>query len=381
MVKRVKSFILFTLGLLLGALIYWFTSVSFFSKVEDSYYSSRIIASFVNDRLRNCDQLNTITDKNNIDIYCSFVTQKTDRGVRYKVRSTVTIRTDQKSKKAVISVKKKLKDKSEHITEADYCGDDCVEPMIVDFGDVTDLKEVSQVLKNQISNLLNKEEENIEDAVDDAYDVYNTKKKIKRRVNNCEISSDSKVGDIVKITANEKIKCRRDQLADIEESKERTDFFHSTVKEDLWYLAQQDEPLDHSFFLSDYMKEINSPHFFDYDYLSVHSSIDTIKKYNDLRLFMHELGTDKIAALNAITAQMPMYFYTNGMVDTGRRDRELLEAAWNKNFQYRPFPAYYSLTVKPRRVPDKPVDKREGLSAQQFKAIINSPTFQKLYRQ
>ena len=172
MAKKTQSFILFTLGLLLGILVYWLTSISLFSKTENSVYSSRMIASSGSERLRSCDQINAITDKNNIDIYCSFVTQKTDRGVGYKVRSTVTVKTDQKSKKAVISVKKKLRDQSEHITEADYCGDDCIDPITVNLEDVTDLTEVSQVLKNHIANVLNREDENIEDAVDDALFQY-----------------------------------------------------------------------------------------------------------------------------------------------------------------------------------------------------------------
>ncbi len=382
MVKRTQSIILFVLGLLAGILIYWLTSISFFSGTEGFVNSSRIIASSSGgDGLKNCDQINTITNKDNIDIYCSFVTEKKDKGVGYKVRSTVVIKTDQKSKKAVVSVKKKLKDTSKHITEADYCGDECVTPIIVDIGDTKDLAEVSQVLRNQVSNALNREDDLIEEAVEDAYDVYKKKQEIKRRIANCEISPESTIEDIIKISPTEKMGCRKDQLADIKKAEDRTDFFHSTVKKDLWYLVQQDEPLDQSFFRSEPMREMDSRDFFDYDYFSVHSAIDTAQKYNDLRLFMHELGDNKLAALNTISMQMPFYFYTHDTM-TGRQDRIMLERAWNRNFTERPFPSYYSLTLKPRKAnKTPPANRRGGLSAQQFRAIVNSPGFQKLYRQ
>ena len=378
--KKIQSFILFILGLLTGVLFYWLASVTLFAESGKSALSSRMVASSdARSSLKDCEQIQTITDKENIDIYCSFVTRKTDKGIKYKVRSTVAIKTDEQSKKAVISVSNALKDKSEHITEADYCGgEDCIGTVTVDVENITDLNQVSQALKNKVSNILNKEDDRIESAVEDAYDSYKEKQEVKNRIADCEISPKSEVDDIVKISPEEKIKCRKDQLADIENSEDRTKFFHSTVKKDLWHLVRQDKPLDYSVFLSDYMRELDSPDFFDYDYFSVHSSIDTVQKYNELRLFMHELGSDKLAALNAITAQMPFYFYTHNTV-TGRQDRQLLEQSWNANFKERPFPSYYSLTVKPKKATDQTAHNRGGLSAQQFKAIVNSPSFKKLY--
>ena len=382
---RVQSFILFFLGLLLGAFCYWLASLSFFSRVENSHENFRIIASKRTDnRLDNCSQIANITSKDNIDIYCSFDTQRKDRGVEYKDRSTITINRDSKSNKAVIYLKKKIKDSEDgenHITEAASAPCDCEIQTTVDLTDIKTLEDVQKALKTGISNALNEGDDRIDEVVDKAHDLHKKKKKLKKRIAKCEIGKESTVNSIKEIEAEEKIRCRTKQLADIKDSKKRTRFFHSDVKKDLWYLASKDKPLDKSFFLSDYMRDLNNPRLFDYDYFSVRSAIDTIHKYNDLRLFMHELGDYKLAALNNISMQLPFYFQTNDNL-AGRQDRSLLETAWNKNFKERPFPAYYSLFSHPiKRRRSKVTNRREGLSPQQFRAIVNSPEFQKLYRQ
>jgi hypothetical protein len=386
MVRRVQSFILFFLGILLGAFCYWLASISFFSRVESSTKNFRIIASSneVDDQLRDCSQIKNITNKDNIDIYCSFNTQKRDHGVKYRVKSVVRITKDNTSKNAVISITNKIKDKTDHITEADYC--DCETKTTVDLANIEGLEEVSQVLINQATNALQKEGDRIEDAVEDAYDLHQKKERLESRIAKCEISDKSTVNDIKEIEPEEKINCRAKQLENIEDKEERAKFFHSDVKPDLWYLASQEEPLDSSLFLSDYMRELNNPSlFFDQDYFSVRSAIDTIQKYNDLRLFMHDLGDYKLAALNNISMQLPFYFYTTDN-PAGRQDRLLLERAWNRNFQERPFPAYYSLASRStsRRSSsraDRPTNRSSnGISAQQFRTIVNSPEFQRLYR-
>ena len=384
MMGRVQSFILFFLGLLLGAFCYWLASVSFFSRVENSSKKFRIIASSgsTNSNLEDCSQINNITDKENIDIYCSFDTKKKDRGVTYRVRSIVNMKTNtSKPNEVAVSLTKTIKDKEDHVTEVDYC--DCETKTTVDLTNVSDLKEVSQVLMNQAANALQREDVRIEDAVDEAYDLHKKKEELESRITKCEISEKSTVNYIKEIEPEEKINCRTKQLTDIEDKKERAKFFHSDVKKDLWYLASQEEPLDNSFFLSDYMRELNNPSlFFDQDYFSVRSAIDTVQKYSELRLFMHKLGDYKLAALNNISMQLPLYFHTADN-SAGRQDRLFLETAWNRNFQERPFPSYYSLSSRPtsNNRSGRSTTRSNSISAQQFRAIVNSPEFQKLYRQ
>ena len=394
MSKKVHISLFFVLGVITGLLIYQLISVSVFSRADGragagwraiaSYYSTDISSG-----LRyNCNNnLQNITSVKDIDVYCSFTTQKSDHGVRYEVRSTVEVKTDSNDEdKAVISIKNRLKKGEEHITEADYCTD-CTEQITVDLSELTDenLSELSKKLSNKISSALSRENDRIEGAVEEAYDHYTEKQKLERKIANCEISKKSTVHYTREISAEEKMECRRDQLANMDNNEDRTRFFHSRVKKDLWYLASQEDPLDNSFFLTDYMRDLSSPDFFSHDSFSVRAAMDTVQKYNDLRLFTQSLGDNKLSALNAVSAQLPFYFYTNAETAEGRRDRRFLETAWNTNFTERPFPSYYSLSLNPNNTANsrpRPAQATgtSGLSAQQFRNIVNSEEFQKLYR-
>ena len=225
--------------------------------------------------------------------------------------------------------------------------------------------------------MLDAEGENIEAALDESYKLEIQKKELEDKIANCEVGKQSTIIYTRRITPEEKIECRRNQAANIEDAKARTDFFNKTIKPDLWHLVAQDRPLDKSVFSSPYMQELKSPDFFSHEYWSVHSAIDTIEKYNDLRTFTDQLeGNHKQSALNLISAQLPMYFYTNNDKPTGKQDRILLESAWNKNFTNNPFPAYYSLSQS------TPPVRQSGnsISPAQFRAIVNSPDFQRLYQ-
>lgn len=382
--RKTQSFILFSLGLLLGAFCYWLASISFFSRVENTNSGFRIIASSkdVSEKLDNCPQLENITDKDNIEIYCSFDTQKKDHGVKYRVRSIVNVKKDTNSGKVVISVGKKIKNKKDHIkdhiTEAGHC--DCETQATVDLTNIHTLENIKRALKTQILNTLNKADDRIDETVEEAYDLHQKKEELKRRIAKCEISKQSTVYSIQEIEVEEKVKCRTKQLADIKNSKERTRFFHSDVKKDLWYLAAQDEAEKRS--LSQYIRELNDPILFDHNYFSVKSAIDIIDKYHNLRLVMRKLGNNKIAALHHILAQNPFYFHTDDN-QFGRQDHEFLKKAWSKNFKEVPFPAYYSLSSHPSIRRTRINKRSNGISSarRQLKAIVNSPEFQKLYRQ
>jgi len=381
LIKRGKSFILLLVGFFLGILFYWSLHFTFvLSGKESKVNSFRIIASStkVSDKLKDCSQIKNITNKDNINIHCSFTTNKRDRGVRYGIRSTVTIKKDASSDKATISVRNKLKNKRDHITEADYCTG-CSEDVTLDLKNLDDLQDVSKAIFNSTSSLLSREEDRIEDAIDDAYELKKEKKRLEKEIASCKVSKDSTVEDIVDIEPEEKIRCRMNQLENINDDVKRTKFFHSDVKKDLWYLVDQDDPLDPDFFQSELMEELNNPDFFNHDYFSVRSSIDLVEKYNHLRLFMDKLGDNKLTALNNISMQLPFYFHTDANTYTGKGDRILLEKAWNKNFKKRRFPTYYSLSNHSTRAKSSRRNNR-GMSAQQFRSIVNSPEFQKLYR-
>ncbi len=373
---------LFTLGLLSGVLLYWLVNISFISRVEKADNTFRIIAS---PQSKGCQQLTNITDKENIDIRCLIERRKSHNGVRYKVRSTIRVKTDDTGK-ALISLEntlrprdpKKKKSDPNHITEADYCSIDCIDPVTVEIQNISSLEQVSQTLTNKIADILEAEDLNIEEALDESYELEERKKQLEDKIANCKISKESTITYIRKIKPEEKVECRRDQLAKIEDAKARTAFFNETVKPDLWYLAAQASPLDKSFFLSPQIQELKRPDFFSHEYWSVHGAIDTIEKYNDLRIFINQLeGDNKLAALNAISTQLPMYFYTRSDTPTGRQDRIFLESAWNKNFTERPFPPYYSLSQPTQTTQNS---RNNSMSAAQFRAIVNSPAFRNLYK-
>ena len=170
------------------------------------------------------------------------------------------------------------------------------------------------------------------------------------------------------------------QLKDIENDKTRTQYFHSRVKKDLWDWVSREDPLENAFFRSDYMRALNNHTLFNHNYFSVRSSIETAEKYNDLQLFMRDLGSQKKAALNNFSSQLPVYFYTDHNTSTGRQDRLFLETAWNKNFNETPFPSYYSLNNTTSDPNHNSNPHNRGMSAQQFRSIVNSPEFQKLYQ-
>lgn len=383
--SKTQSVILFFSGIVLGILGYWLASISFLSNIGNSS-TNRIIASSAKKNIEDCSQIKNITDKSNIDIYCSLETTETNHGVQYKLRSTVNIKTtDDDPQKAAIVVKSQAKEGEAHITEATHS--DCTEcgTVSVDLSNISDLAEVSKALRSQASNALNRERDRIDEELDEAYDVHRKKLALQKRIDNCEISEESTIDNVKDIKPEEKVKCRVTELEKIEDSKLRAERFHDKVKKELWYLASQDQPLPRSFFFSDHMRELNSDKLFDVHYFSVRSAIDTVQKYNDLRLFMNELGAGKLAALNGIAAQMPFYFYTNDSTEAGRQDRRLLEESWNEHFPERPFPTYYSLSVNPRNQarPQTTAVRRSsgsGISAQQFRSIVNSPEFKKLYQ-
>ena len=378
MTRKIQSSSLFILGLLSGILLYWLINISFISRAENADNVFRIIAS---SRTDNCNQLTNITDKNSIDIRCQVERKQIHQGVKYKVKSTFRVTTDATTGKTHIALTNKLKEGKNqeedpnHITEADYCSD-CPDPVTLDIQNITDLNDVSQALRNKFVDMLEAEDVNIEEALDESYEFERKKKELEDKIANCEVSKKSTITYHRKIKPEEKIECRRDQAASIEDAKAKTEFFNKVIKPDLWYLAAQERPLDKSFFLSSYMQELKRPDFFSHEYWSVRSAIDTIEKYNDLRIFMNQLeGDHKLAALNAISTQLPTYFHTNN-TPAGQQDRILLESAWNKNFTKRPFPAYYSLSQSAPPVRQS----GNGISAAQFRAIVNSPEFQRLYR-
>lgn len=386
--SKTQSVILFFSGILLGILCYWLASISFLSKTGNSSDNHfRIIAASSHKNIDDCSQIKNITDKSNIDIYCSLETTETNHGVQYKLRSTVNIKTTEDDpQKAAIVVKSQAKEGEAHITEAAHS--DCTEceTVSVDLSNISDLAEISKALRSQASNALNRERDRIDEELDEAYDVHRKKQALQKRIDNCEISEESTIDNVKDIKPEEKVKCRVTELEKIEDSELRAEYFHDKVKKELWYLASQDQPLPRTFFFSDHMRELNSDKLFDVHLFSVRSAIDTLQKYNDLRLFMKELGAGKVAALNGIAAQIPFYFYTNDSTEAGRQDRRLLESAWNEHFPERPFPTYYSLSVN-HRSPSGPTTattqtqrRSGGLSADQFRAIVNSPEFKKLYQ-
>ena len=382
--SKTQSFILFFCGILLGALCYWLASISFLSNIGSSF-TNRIIASSEQKSIDDCDQIKKITDKENINIYCSLETTKTKHGTSYKLKSAVNIKTNEDDpNKVVISVNSRPTEGEDYITEATTLCTDCGSSTSVDVGNLADLEQVSDALTTQALNVLNREKDRVEEAVDEAYKRHKEKKALQKRIDNCEVSEESTIDDVKDIKPEEKVKCRVTELEKIEDSKLRAERFHDKVKKELWYLVSQDQPLSRSFFLSDYMRELNSGKLFDQHVFSVRSSIDTVQKYNDLRLFMQELGAGKLAALNGIAAQMPFYFYTNDSMEVGRQDRRLLEESWNEHFPERPFPTYYSLSVNPRNQARQQTtavrrSSGSGISAQQFRNIVNSPAFRKLY--
>ena len=387
--NKAQSFILFFCGILLGALGYWLASISFLSNIDDSS-TNRIIASAEKKSIEDCRQIKKITDKGNIDIYCSLETTKTKHGASYKLKSAVNIKTNEDDPdKVVISVESRPTEGEDYITEATSLCTDCGSSTSVDVSNLADLEQVSDALTTQALNVLNREKDRVEEAVDEAYKRHQEKEALQKRIDNCEVSEESTIDNVKDIKPEEKVKCRVTELEKIEDSKLRAEHFHDKVKKELWYLASQDQPLQRSFFLSDYMRELNSGALFDQHVFSVRSAIDTVQKYNDLRLFMNELGAGKVAALNGIAAQMPFYFYTNDGTEVGRQDRRLLETAWNEHFPERPFPTYYSLSVNPRNQAGSPTANRRnsgsgssgsGITAQQFRNIVNSPGFKKLYQ-
>ena len=137
----------------------------------------------MSDNLNKCDQIKNIQNTDNINIRCSFETRKRDHGVGYKVRSTVTIKKSKDSKTAIVKVQNRLRDQTDHITEASYCEGDCVEQFTVNLRDLTDLQAVSQALSNQIAHVLEQENNDIENAVNQAYSLLQKKKILRERIN------------------------------------------------------------------------------------------------------------------------------------------------------------------------------------------------------
>ena len=380
MVKKHQSFILFALGLLLGALFYGLASQLPFSAKTGYIKNSRNIAYWGGSSyIRGCPQLNNIRDTENIDIYCTITTEKQDHGVRYKIKSKLRI-TKSEDTKLNISVTSSIKNDTEHVTEADYCSN-CSENIVFDISEEADISNISSALNNQILSILNQEEDRIEEAVEEAYDTHQRKEELEEKIANCEISKKSTTSYERKITPEEQVECRTNQLEDITNPRARTRFFHSTVKKDLWDLMGQEDPLERSFFLSDYMQELNNPGLFTHDYFSIRSAIDTMEKYSDLRRHIESLGDsyNQSIALNNIKANLPLYFYTNEQTTAGRQDRRFLESAWNKNFSRNPFPTYYSASRRSNSS-RRSSTRGEGMSANQFRSIVNSPEFKKLYQ-
>ncbi len=380
MTKKLPFFILFALGLVTGAFFYWLISFSLAYRAENRADSFRLIAS--TKKIQNCSDIKNLRNMSDnpvaLDFICFITNTKTDtHGASYKIKSTVKVRKTVDSDEVSISVRNKIKSAQDYATEADYCDDDCSVDQNVNLSNLQNAGAVANRLVNVIEEILDKEEDNIEEAVGEAYKKKLKKEKLKEKIANCEVSKRSTVKYERTISPEEKIECRRNQLAEIENSKKRTDFFHSTVKPDLWYLINQDDgPIDKSFFLSEYMRELKSPDFFNHDYFSVRSAIDTAEKYNDLRWFMEGLnGEQKTSALKALSAQLPLYFYTNSHTPAGRQDRRFLETAWNKNFEQSPFPSYYSLSQAGTRTSTGEV----RMSANEFRSIVNSPEFKSLY--
>ena len=383
MTKKLPFFILFALGLVTGAFFYWLLSFYIAYRAENRGGSSRIIASVKN--VGSCNQIKDINLQENtvkaklLNIRCVITNKDESHGVEYKVKSIVTVKKAVGSDKAIVSVTNKLKG-DDHITEADYCDEDCSVNRDVSLNNLTNANEVTNTLVNAIEEILEAENETIIEAVDESYNTQLKRERLKDKIANCEISKRSTLRHERKINPEEKMECRRNQLAKIENNKKRTEFFHSKVKPDLWYLISQDEgPLDKSFFLSEYMRDLKSPDFFSYDYFSIKSAIDTAEKYNDLRWFMEGIdGQYKKSALKSLSAQLPIYFYTNSHTSAGRQDRRYLENAWNNNFEQSPFPAYYSLSQAAGARPFAKGQTR--MLPNEFRSIVNSPEFKRLYQ-
>ena len=218
-------------------------------------------------------ELKAILDGERISFICSVSLQQKHKGVSYSLKTRFKV-SKEGDKIKIKEISGALRDKKEHVTEARLCGDCISDKELKDSAaqDITELmKEVLAIAEDIYDEA--------QDSVENAYKEYNQKDKEKRlaeiKERRCEGAWNKETESFELFSSTEdKLHCRLNQLANLNNPLETESFYHNKLKKELWKLALSEE--DQYLLEDDLLDQFTDPYRYS---LSVRSSTGLLKNY------------------------------------------------------------------------------------------------------
>ena len=292
-------------------------------------------------------ELEAILEGRRTSFICSVSLKKKHKGVSYSLKTRFKV-SKEENKIKIKEISGVLRDKKEHITEADFCGDCTVDKELEDSAteDITELmKEVLTVAESLYDKA--------QDSVETAYREYNQKDREKRlaqiKERRCEGSWNEKTESFEDFTeAGDKLKCRLSQIGNLTSPLEVEGFYHDYLKKELWHLALSKE--DSYLLEEDLLNQFKDPYRYSLsvrassglleNYLRWKEDFDVLESLDQKRRFLETISPDVSSMKGFMTeqqARQDIYYLNKGF--------DGLFAQLNQN------PALKSLPQQPVAVP------------------------------
>ncbi|MCZ0932278.1 MAG: hypothetical protein OXJ52_03890 [Oligoflexia bacterium] len=190
---------------------------------------------------RECEkELKAILNGERNSFICSVSLQKKHKGVSYSLKTRFKV-SKEEDKIKIKEISGKLRDTKQHITEARFCGD-CAEDKELEDSATQDITELMKEVLTVAEDIYDQ----AQDSVEKAYEEYNQKDKEKRLVQikerNCEGAWNEEAESFEEFTETEdKLKCRLNQISNLNSPLEAESFYHSKLKKELWHLALSED--------------------------------------------------------------------------------------------------------------------------------------------
>ena len=237
-------------------------TMNLFSLSEDTSDLKKKIA-------KDCKKfLKELTEGKRSSFICNVKVNQRQKGASYLLRTRVKVIKNTGAEGFTIEGKGQMSNKSQSLTEADFCND-CVKTDSVTENNLEDI--MKQVLEMAETVYFE-----AKDSVQKAQKEYNKKDRAKRMASlkeqRCEGRWDEDSEKFKKFDIEEKLQCKMEKLSSKGLPLEVESFYHRELKNELWKTALSEE----DYILEDLLDKFNDPYRYTF---SVRASTGLIKNY------------------------------------------------------------------------------------------------------
>ena len=256
---------------------------------------------------------------------CAVDLQQRHKGVSYRLKTRFKV-SKEENKIKIKEISGQLRNKKEHITEAQFCGDCSPDKELADSA----TEDINELMK-EVLNVAEKLYDKAQDSVEEAYEEFNKKDKEKRlariKERKCEGAWNNKTESFEEfIDKEDKLNCRLKQFSNLDEALEVESFYHNKLKKELWQTALSEE--DRYLLKDGLLDQFKDPY---RNSLSVRSSAGLLENYlrwkedfdileslNEKQNFLNSISPDINTMKNFMTnkqAQQDFYYLNKGFDD------------------------------------------------------------------